>query len=457
MIERRRSYDAIDVLSLLASLLAMLLVIAGAVFMLLSSALYTELYGDLGIQNSTTTVSSLIMMGSIALALFFLSARALFGSQPLLSHKSSPNWLALVLIFPVIVWVGLGVYNNDLPAMLGPAVHTLGAAIPVFVAIVIVRLHGPTVSKRRIWGQFFTGVWATPTIAIVIEVAALGAMIIAIIVVLASSTTGRELINALMRPQIWNSPFDVEPIQALFEQPWVVGLLLMYIILVVPAIEEIVKTITIWPILRRPLSSLEAFLSGVLGGAGFALVEALFLTQPGSDWASTIVAGNRRGDQETPLETFPGSLLGICHPSRSMERCSGWHCIRNTQRRNTADHISDHPRQSFHCGGNHTSCRVELDRVWWIGALLKAPCGAIRSWRRIRIYLSAAQRSPNPLGNVTFLSRSLMSDWSRNWLGVMKYLFLSALTTSHVMDDVIHQTAKDNDCDRDIEWSHDRT
>lgn len=304
MIERRRSYDAIDVLSLLASLLAMLLVIAGAVFMLLSSALYTELYGDLGIQNSTTTVSSLIMMGSIALALFFLSARALFGSQPLLSHKSSPNWLALVLIFPVIVWVGLGVYNNDLPAMLGPAVHTLGAAIPVFVAIVIVRLHGPTVSKRRIWGQFFTGVWATPTIAIVIEVAALGAMIIAIIVVLASSTTGRELINALMRPQFWTSPFDVEPIQALFEQPWVIGLLLMYIILVVPAIEEIVKTITIWPILRRPLSSLEAFLSGVLGGAGFALVEALFLTQPGSDWASTIVA--RAG--ATMMHTFTAGL-----------------------------------------------------------------------------------------------------------------------------------------------------
>ncbi len=304
MIERSRSYDAIDVLSLLASLLAMFLVIAGVVFMLLSTVLYTEEYGDLGIQNNTTTVASLILMGSIALPTFFLSARALFGSEPLLSHKSSANWLPLVLIFPAVVWVGLGVYNNDLPAVFGPTAHILGAAIPVFFAIGIVRLHGPTVSKRRIWGQFFTGVWAMPTIAIVIEVAALGVVILAIIFGLASSATGRELIDLLFRPQFWTSPFDMEPIQALFEQPWVIGLLLLYILLVVPAIEEIVKTIAIWPILRRPLSSLEAFLSGVLGGAGFALVEALFLTQPGSDWASTIVA--RAG--ATFMHTFTAGL-----------------------------------------------------------------------------------------------------------------------------------------------------
>jgi RsiW-degrading membrane proteinase PrsW (M82 family) len=304
MIEQHRSYDAIDILSLLASLLALILTIAGVIFMLLSTVLYEEVYGDLGIQNNTTSLASLIVMGCVALPTFFLSARALFGSERSLSHRSSRNLLSLILIFPIAVWVGLGVFDNDFPAILGPVAHILGAALPVFFAIGIVRLNGPTLSKRRIWGQFFMGVWATPTIAIIIEVAALGAVFLALIIGLASSPSGRELINTLLSPQFWTSPFDLEPIQMLFEQPWAIALLLMYILLIVPAIEETVKTIAIWPILRRPLTASEAFLSGTLGGAGFALVEALLLTQPGSEWGSTIVA--RAG--ATMMHTFTAGL-----------------------------------------------------------------------------------------------------------------------------------------------------
>jgi hypothetical protein len=38
------------------------------------------------------------------------------------------------------------------------------------------------------------------------------------------------------------------------------------------------------------LTSAEAFLSGTLAGGGYALFEALFLTQPGEGWVETMLA-----------------------------------------------------------------------------------------------------------------------------------------------------------------------
>jgi hypothetical protein len=63
-----------------------------------------------------------------------------------------------------------------------------------------------------------------------------------------------------------------------------------YVGFAVPVIEEFIKTMGVWPFLRRGLSSAEAFLGGALGGAGYALFEALFLTQPGEAWIATTFA-----------------------------------------------------------------------------------------------------------------------------------------------------------------------
>jgi hypothetical protein len=74
--------------------------------------------------------------------------------------------------------------------------------------------------------------------------------------------------------------------------------------LAIPVIEESLKTMAIWPFLRRGLPGNEAFLGGALGGAGYALFEALFLTQPGDVWLATTLA--RVG--ATLLHVFTASL-----------------------------------------------------------------------------------------------------------------------------------------------------
>jgi hypothetical protein len=57
---------------------------------------------------------------------------------------------------------------------------------------------------------------------------------------------------------------------------------------IVPVIEEAVKSLSVLPIARH-LSPSEAFVGGALGGAGYALFEALFLTQPDPSWLTTMI------------------------------------------------------------------------------------------------------------------------------------------------------------------------
>jgi hypothetical protein len=63
-----------------------------------------------------------------------------------------------------------------------------------------------------------------------------------------------------------------------------------YVVILVPLIEEAVKTMAVWPFLRRGLTPASAFIGGAIGGAAYGLFEALFLTQPGPAWATTMIA-----------------------------------------------------------------------------------------------------------------------------------------------------------------------
>jgi len=95
----------------------------------------------------------------------------------------------------------------------------------------------------------------------------------------------------LLDPAAWPQP-DVATDLALrfVSSPLALVGVYGYIALAIPMIEELVKTMSVWPFLRRGLSPAQAFLGGALGGAGYALFEALFLTQPGEVWLLTTFA-----------------------------------------------------------------------------------------------------------------------------------------------------------------------
>jgi hypothetical protein len=76
----------------------------------------------------------------------------------------------------------------------------------------------------------------------------------------------------------------------LIEDPLIIVTIFAYVGIFVPLVEELVKTVAVWPLLRRGLKIGEAFICGALAGAGYALFEAFFLAQPGEEWALVMVA-----------------------------------------------------------------------------------------------------------------------------------------------------------------------
>jgi hypothetical protein len=244
-----------------------------------------------GVDYSLTTAASIAFIGMVALPTSVLSLRELLGHSPLPPRSASSLWLISLALLPLTLILGhwafeLGYYPN----LLGPPAHILTALMPALVVITIVRRHGPFHSPRRVWGQFLTGLWAIPFTSLLLEIVFLIPTVIAIVVALLNSEVGHKVIRNMMNPDQWLEPQAYESLLQILNQPMVILIILCYIVILVPLIEEAAKTLAIWPLLRRRLSPASAFIGGAIGGAAYGLFEALFLTQPGPTWTTTMIA-----------------------------------------------------------------------------------------------------------------------------------------------------------------------
>jgi hypothetical protein len=101
---------------------------------------------------------------------------------------------------------------------------------------------------------------------------------------------------------------DPSSLLPLARSPVVVAVLVFAIALIVPLVEEAVKTVGVGLRMYRQPSLPEALLWGVACGAGFALVEGLLNTSAGLDaWAAVVLM--RVG--ATLLHCFTGALMGV--------------------------------------------------------------------------------------------------------------------------------------------------
>jgi len=154
--------------------------------------------------------------------------------------------------------------------------------------IQIVRRIGPKFSHRRIWGQFILGLWFVPIFALLSEFLILIPTLLLFGVGAMNSDEGILLLDMLSDPTTSTEAFTQATI-GILTQPWVIALVLGFFAILVPLLEEALKTMVVWPWIMRKRNSAEAFLGGVIGGTGYAVFEAIFLTQAESAWLPTTI------------------------------------------------------------------------------------------------------------------------------------------------------------------------
>jgi hypothetical protein len=232
------------------------------------------------------------------------SGRSVFGYPAAAPGRPSSLWLLPAAGYPVCVLLGWTAQTGGTaPFLLGPLALIGTACLSVILVGWLVRRLGPPLTPVRAWGHFTVGLTAMPAAAMIVELAAALPLLVILGLWLATSPEGRAWASTIQQTAA-NPDLAFESAMGLLRSPLVLIGVYGYVGLAIPFIEELLKTMAVWPFLRRGLSGAEAFLGGALGGAGYALFEALFLTQPGEGWLVTTLA--RVG--ATMLHVFTAAL-----------------------------------------------------------------------------------------------------------------------------------------------------
>jgi len=304
----------------------------GAAAMGLIGGLIYALLPWLGEEAGLGTVAGFAVAGAfvalgcgVGLPLAWTALQSLAGkpSRPL----RWPRVGLLVLLFAVVVIVGQIVLSfAPLPWLFFPYFYVLGAVLPVIGVLSIVgrRLarDGLATSWREVLAQLGSGAFLGTLAALLLETVVLLLLAVVAALVIALTPGAAEILQTFLAEPLTGELPDLSQLLPLLNSPWLVGLVVVALAVVVPALEEAVKTLGVLLMGYRRPGRAQAFLWGVAGGAGFALVEGLLSGSLAlgeeQSWAFAIIA---RGGTVV-VHCLAGGLMGL-----------GWQALLSKDRR----------------------------------------------------------------------------------------------------------------------------
>ena len=316
--------DQLSVFLLISSILALTLAIAGSIGMALLGLITWFIDKSPAAGMTFIIAAAFMVMGVCAVPGIYHGYQGLQGRFPDRKEKPLRGWVYISLLFPLALGFGYLAFNRDVLAwLLGPLAHISAATIPVVFALAILFRKGSPISAKRVWGQFLAGLWASPMVAFVVEILAALVLLVIVFATLFQDIITQGLVEDFTHLEQWADPSLVTQIQELTNQPLILFLIMAFLIVFVPMVEEAIKTIGIWPVTRRGFTQSQAFIGGAIAGAGYGLFEAFFLGQPGVSWVPVMIA--RAGATMMHMITTAITGLGI---ARSRESGRWSHALR---------------------------------------------------------------------------------------------------------------------------------
>ena len=278
------------------SALSILFLLAGGAFML--AAGFEE-------WQTTRNVTVSLLPAFLYLAAFLLAA-GLIAQGGLLALRRIQNRQIEELRFqPLSIWLALALFGGwILSILLAVLLHQkailqwfslpfylLAIGLPVYG---LIRLGAGGLglgSKLRAWGTLSAGMTVAPFLAILGEGLVALIAIVGIAIFLGGDPQKLAAMKALGE-QLKNVPTQEAAIQLLgpyLSNPLALVGGLFFLSLVTPLVEETAKSLPVWMAWHRLESPAQGFALGALSGAGFGLMEGLFISaNPGDTWGVTL-------------------------------------------------------------------------------------------------------------------------------------------------------------------------
>jgi hypothetical protein len=300
--------DPRNTLLLIGSILAILVSFIGAAGSILLGVIGFFIGGTVSGNSAWILAGTFVGLSIVSLPAGWVAYKAMQGESLAISKPSNRSLYWILVLIPVVLAVGTVAFQLEvLPGILGPPAHMLAALLPVIVLVFIVLQKGPAISQRRGWAHFMAGLWISPISALILEIIAAIPLILIILGAINTSLGQDFFLRIWEQPDLFPDEGTFETLLEIISQPLYVTLILGYLGILVPLIEELIKAIGLLPLIRRDISEAEGFLGGVLAGAGYGLFEALYLGQPGPGWAALMLA---RGGA-TMMHMLTAGLTGI--------------------------------------------------------------------------------------------------------------------------------------------------
>lgn len=234
---------------------------------------------------------SFLILAVLGIPALYSAIRALQGRRILLPRVSIPTLIILFFVYAASLALGYFAFSRGSNhTVVITLAQFFAVLIPAALTIIIARRKGPQLSIQHFWVQLLAGLWAAPPIALIVEVFLLLPTLLIFGIGASVSPQGIEFLDLLTQSSYPSLESLTQSVKDLILEPWVIMIALGYVAVLVPLVEEALKTIAIWPFIPRKLSPRAAFIGGVIGGTGYAIFEALFLSQTGEVWIQAIIS-----------------------------------------------------------------------------------------------------------------------------------------------------------------------
>jgi hypothetical protein len=251
-------------------------------------------------QTSWVSVSPLHISAGILIAAVAILLGGLVGGI------ETVNWLLLPLLTIPAIVLPLGV-------LLGLGTHKL-----------------PLGTRWQTWSVLGLSMTLSPLLLLALE-AVVG--LILIIVLAAYLSLQPELVSelqALARQMTILGPQSdaaLDLLSPFLTKPAVIITALIYIAILVPVIEELVKPLGVWLLAGRLNSIAQGFTLGALSGAGYGLIETVGVSGQTGDWASLLFTRIGTGLLHITTSALMGAAIVLAWRERKYLRLIGTYLL----------------------------------------------------------------------------------------------------------------------------------
>ena len=221
--------------------------------------------------------------------------------------------IALVLMAPLVL-LGNHLSDSANGQWLFGGINVLIVFIPLWWLLELGRLRLARENAQRQWGVSTFSFYITLPVVMVVELIILGIGLLLAEVWIVQQPEFAPLLRQLEQA-FANGSFDLQDFSfdwlPLLQKPGVIIAIVIGASLVVPLIEELLKPLGVWALIKREITPAGGFIAGMICGASFALLESLFSLSAvsGEDWLFTVAGRAGTGLLHLTLSGFNGWAL----------------------------------------------------------------------------------------------------------------------------------------------------